>query len=148
MGRIVFLFITALLTLAGCRSSKSTEYVPVPLPQHHERTESSSDSVHTSDSVSESKTSILQEVDSGYLANLGIISPPKKAWLLQDRQIRLERKSLTHVSHDTIIELDTIPQPYPVTEYKYINELFWWQKLLMFSGIRSEEHTSELQSRE
>lgn len=109
--------------------------MPVLLPQHHERTESNSDSVHVSDSVSESKTSILQEVDSSYLAGLGIIKPPNKAWLLREQNNKREKSNKSHVRHDTIIERDTIPQPYPVTEYKYINELYWWQKLLIFSGI-------------
>ncbi len=119
--------------MSGCKT-KDTEFVTLPLPQHHERQEYKTDSVHITDSVNESKTSILQEVDSDYLASLGIIKPPNKAWLLREKSSKCEKSNKTHVNKDTVFERDTIPVPFPVTEFKYINELYWWQETLMWAG--------------
>lgn len=134
MGRVILLFFAIVFMIAGCKTSKTTEQVPVLLPQHHERTETNSDSVHTTDCVHESHTSILQEVDSGYLAGLGIVKPPPKAWLLRESKNKSEKKNTEHTGNQKIIERDTVPEPYPVTEYKYINELYWWQEALMWAG--------------
>lgn len=132
MGRVILLFLAVIFIIAGCRSSKTIEQVPVLLPQHHERIETSSDSVSVTDSVSECNTTIIQEVDSPFLAGLGIINPPKKAWLLQNKQIRHEKKSLNHTSNDSVKERNTIPVPYPVPQIKEVYVLHWWQKLYLW----------------
>ena len=53
--------------------------------------------------------------------------------------IRIEKwhtKFIENVSHDTtyVATHDTIPQPYPVTEYVE-KPLGWWQKFLIWIGI-------------
>lgn len=132
MGRVILLFLAVLFMTAGCKTTKKIEYVP--LPQHHKRTESKKDSIHITDSVSESKTIILQEVDSPYLAGLGIVKPPNKAWLLRESHNIREKNSKSHESNDTVIEQDTILVPYPVIKQVEVNKLYWWQNLLMWAG--------------
>lgn len=123
------LLIIAALIIVGC---KPTEYIPVP--EYHERVITRADTVHITDSVSERKTSILQEVDSAYLAGIGIISPPKKAYLLQVSNDKQKKNGLTRISHDTIIQRDTISRPYPVEKKVEVNVLYRWQKLMIGIG--------------
>lgn len=134
MGRVILLIITTLLILAGCGASKQTEYVSVSMPEYHEHTESNKDSVHVTDSVSDTTTTLLLEVDSSYLANIGIINPPKKAWLLQKNHSRERKSKLTNIKNDSVAKIDTvpIPVPYPVTKIEKVNEFYWWQKLYIW----------------
>lgn len=125
----VAVLLMALIT-AAC---KRTEYVTVP--EYHERVITRTDTLHIIDSVSERKTSILQEVDSAYLAKIGIISPPQKAYLLQVSNDKQEKNGLTRISHDTIIQRDTISRPCPIERRVEVNVLYRWQKLLIGIGI-------------
>lgn len=129
MRKIIAIAFIALFMAAGC---KHTEYITVP--EYHERIVNKTDTVHITDSVRESKTSILQEVDSSFLAGMGIIRPPKTAYLLKEVHDRQEKSSLNHISRDTLIERDTIRVPYPVEKRVEVNVLYWWQKTLMYGG--------------
>lgn len=108
----IFLAFIATIALLGCKAKKSLEYVPVP--EYHWRTEEKTDSVNNTDSVSESTTAILQEVDSSYLAELGIIKPPSSAWLLRETHDKREKSSVNNTSVNTITLHDSVPVPYPV----------------------------------
>lgn len=125
MNRIIIILLAVLLT--GC---KHTEYVP--MPEYHERVTARVDTVHVTDSVIESKTSILQEVDSAFLADLGIIEPPQKAWLLREREDKRKKSRSVRISHDTIMRTDSVA--YPVEKKVYVRTLYRWQKVLLYIG--------------
>lgn len=125
MDRIIIILLAVLLT--GC---KHTEYVP--MPEYHERVTTHVDTVHITDSIRESKTSILQEVDSAFLADLGIIGPPQKAWLLREREDKRKKSRSVRISHDTIMRTDSVA--YPVEKKVYVRTLYRWQKVLLYIG--------------
>lgn len=130
MGRVIIILLSALLMLAGCKTS--TEYVPVK--EHHERIVTRTDTIHERDTVSGQAQLILQPVDSAYLARLGIVSPPPSAWLLHQTETKRQIKTVYHAVHDTVIQRDTVPKPYPVEHIVYTNRLYWWQHALMWAG--------------
>ncbi len=110
MRRFVLILLSCIL-IAGC---KHTEYIEVPVPEYHERQVNIVDSVHDTDTVHDNHIQTLQEVDSSYLASVGIINPPKSAWLLKETHDRQEKSSKNHVNNSSANEIDTIRVPYPV----------------------------------
>ena len=78
---------------------------------------------------------LLQKVDSSYLSQLGIINPPKEAWLLEKIS---EKKTVSSKDVDTkkeekttkdSIKVDSIQVPYPVER-----NLTKWEKVKMDIG--------------
>lgn len=110
--------------LAGCK----TKYVTVP--EYHETYVSRTDTVWKTDSVKDVQISIIQEVDSAYLHKIGIINPPKKAYLIQNSQNKEVSKSLTEHTNDTILKVDSVPKL--IIKEKGLSK---WQHLKMDVGV-------------
>ena len=136
-GTLACLLITL---LAGCKSIK---YVPVETVKT-ERVEVH-DTVHVADTVKVIETdstattisTILQKVDSTYLAHLGIVNAPPEAWLLQtttdthtahatDSQAT-HSETATHATDSVRIEYRD--RPYPVEK-----TLTTWQRFCLDYG--------------
>lgn len=124
MKKILFLFFV-LTTLTGC---KTVRYVPVP--EYHTLYKTRVDTVQRWDSVRDVQWMTVREVDSAQLAALGIQIKGLKNALLIERNKLLQQISneKTH-KVDTIIQLDSIPVPYPVEK-----PLTKWQQWKMDAG--------------
>ncbi len=125
MGKVAKIIIIGLASalLAGCK----TKYVSVP--EYHEKLVSRTDTVWKTDSVKDVQISIVQEVDSSYLAKIGIINPPEKAYLVQNTNNKTSVSSLIEHKTDTLIVRDSIPKI--IIQEK---ELSKWQRLKMDAG--------------
>ena len=124
--KVVMLVIAAIIIiafLAGCK----TKYV---VPEYHETYVSRTDTVWKTDSVKDVQISIIQEVDSAYLNKIGIINPPKKAYLIQYSQNKEVSKSLIEYTTDTILKVDSVPKL--IIKEK---ELSKWQHIKMDAGV-------------
>ena len=128
MGKHEFQMILAVaLVVIGVQTSCRTKYVPVEtvkIEHHH-----STDTVHISDTVRDIQTSIIQEVDSSYLKGIGIINPPKKAYLVQSNTNKQEKHSLFEHKTDTVFQSKEIQVPYPVER-----DLSFWEKTWIKAG--------------
>ena len=119
---ILFAFIAlSLICLTGCK----TQYVPIK----EVRTEyiHSTDTVHKTDTVINTKETVIREVndgDSAILAQYGIrLKDNERMILFLQRELEREKSQQTESRHDTVIQRDTIPVPYPVEK-----RLSWWQQ--------------------
>lgn len=115
---LVLLFF--IFSLIGC----STQYVPVETVRT-ERVEVHDtvtivDSTAHSDSTATETKMLLQKVDSGYLALLGIINAPKEAWLLQTEKTTKQKITEKEYHEDKqkqssdSVRTEVIEVPYPV----------------------------------
>ena len=110
---MVLMFLVVFAVMAMCSSCTTTQYVPVP--EYHTDTLIQTKVVHDSIYINDS-TVITEKGDT----------------------VRIEKWHTKYVQkdvHDTtyISKHDTVPQPYPVTEYVE-KPLEWWQKTLMYLG--------------
>ena len=110
---MVLMFLVVFAVMAMCSSCTTTKYVPVP--EYHTDTlivtQHQRDSIWMHDSIR-----VTEKGDT----------------------VRIEKWHTKYVQkdvHDTtyISKHDTVPQPYPVTEYVE-KPLEWWQKTLMYLG--------------
>ena len=116
--------------LSGCTTTK---YVPVTetRTEHHWHT----DSVKERDSTHTERETIIREVDSAAMAKYGVqMQANQRAWLVLQREMENRLRELEHMSANKDTVRDTIPQPYPVTEYvERKRTTFEW--LLIIVGI-------------
>ena len=99
--------------LSGCTTTK---YMPVTEThtEHHWHT----DSVKERDSTHTERETIIREVDSAAMAKYGVqMQANQRAWLVLQREIENRLRELEHISANKDTVRDTIPKPYPVTEY-------------------------------
>ena len=116
--------------LSGCTTTK---YVPVTetRTEHHWHT----DSVKERDSTHTERETIIREVDSAAMARYGIqMQANQRAWLVLQREMENRLRELEHMSANKDTVRDTIPKPYPVTEYvDRKRTTFEW--MLIIAGI-------------
>ena len=116
--------------LSGCTTTK---YVPVTetRTEHHWHT----DSVKERDSTHTERETIIREVDSAAMAKYGIqMQANQRAWLVLQREMENRLRELEHMSANKDTVRDSIPVPYPVTEYvERKRTTFEW--LLIIVGI-------------
>lgn len=127
---IVILIVILLLT-----SCKSVEYVPVTEThtEHHWHT----DSVHTTDSIYHEKETTVMQLDSAAMAKYGIqLQKAERAWLVKSKELERRIEQLMQLSQTKDTVRDSIPVPYPVTQYVE-KKLSWMQKSLMGVGLLS-----------
>lgn len=99
--------------LSGCTTTK---YVPITetRTEHHWHT----DSVKERDSTHTERETIIREVDSAAMARYGIqMQANQRAWLVLQREMENRLRELEHRSAYKDTVHDSIPVPYPVTEY-------------------------------
>lgn len=116
--------------LSGCTTTK---YVPVT--QQHTEHHWHTDSVKERDSTHTERETIIREVDSAAMARYGIqIQANQRAWLVLQREMENRLRELEHMSVHKDTVRDSIPKPYPVTEYvERSRTTFEW--LLIIVGI-------------
>ena len=122
-----------ILLLCLLCSCTTTQYVPVETVKIEKETVHDTvykvKTVHLNDCTSVEKQSLLQEVDSSCLKQLGIINPPAKAWMLHTSEKKIEKK--TQAESDTTKQItnrdssriEYIQLPYPVEK-----KLTKWQQ--------------------
>ena len=123
--------------LSGCTTTK---YMPVTEThtEHHWHT----DSVKERDSTHTERETIIREVDSAAMAKYGVqMQANQRAWLVLQREIENRLRELEHISANKDTVRDTIPKPYPVTEYvERKRTTFEWMLIIIgiaaiFGGI-------------
>ena len=111
--KVWFLLVVAVVVLSGCTT---TRYIPVTetRTEHHWHT----DSVKERDSTHTEHETIIREVDSAAMAKYGIqMQANQRAWLVLQREMENRLRELEHTSANKDTVRDSIPVPYPVTEY-------------------------------
>ena len=123
--------------LSGCTTTK---YVPVT--QQHTEHHWHTDSVKERDSTHTERETIIREVDSAAMAKYGIqMQANQRAWLVLQREMEQRLRELEHMSANKDTVHDTIPKPYPVTEYvERKRTTFEWMLIIIgiaaiFGGI-------------
>ena len=125
-----FLAVVVMAVVCGCTT---TRYVPITEThtEHHWHT----DSVKERDSTHTERNTIIRELDSAAMARYGIqMQANQRAWLVLQREMENRLRELEHMSAQKDTVRDSIPAPYPVTEYVE-KPLAWWQKGLIWIGI-------------
>ena len=113
-------------------SCTTTEYVPVI--ETHENHHWHTDSVKEKDSVYHEKNTTITQLDSASMAKYGIqLKAAERAWLVQTSELERRIQELARMVQDRDTVRDSIPVPYPVTEYVE-KELTWWQQLRIHLG--------------
>lgn len=126
----MFFAVVVTAVVCGCTTTK---YVPVTEThtEHHWHT----DTVRERDSTHTERETIIRELDSAAMARYGIqMESNQRAWLVLQREMENRLRELEHMASQRDTVRDTIPQPYPVTEYVE-KPLGWWQKGLIWIGI-------------
>ena len=111
--KVWFLLVVAVVVLSSCTT---TRYIPVTetRTEHHWHT----DSVKERDSTHTERETIIREVDSAAMAKYGIqMQANQRAWLVLQREMENRLRELEHTSANKDTVRDSIPVPYPVTEY-------------------------------
>ena len=111
--KVWFLLEVAVVVLSSCTT---TRYIPVTEThtEHHWHT----DSVKERDSTHTEHETIIREVDSAAMAKYGIqMQANQRAWLVLQREMENRLRELEHTSANKDTVRDSIPVPYPVTEY-------------------------------
>ena len=110
---MVLMFLVVFAVMAMCSSCTTTKYIPVP--EYH--TDTLIVTQHQRDSI--------------YINDSTVITEKGDTVTIEKWHTKYVQKEV----HDTtyISKRDTIPQPYPVTEYVE-KPLAWWQKTLMYLG--------------
>ena len=121
-------------------SCTTTKYVPVTEThtEHHWHT----DSVKERDSTHTERETIIRELDSVAMARYGIqMQANQRAWLVLQREMENRLRELEHMSAHKDTVRDSIPKPYPVTEYvERKRTTFEWMLIIvgiaaLFGGI-------------
>lgn len=124
--------IVAFLLCALFGSCTTTKYVPVI--ETHENHHWHTDSVKEKDSVIHETTTTIMQLDSAAMAKYGIqLKSAERAWLVQTSELERRIQELARMVQDRDTVRDSIPVPYPVTEYVE-KELTWWQQLRIHLG--------------
>ena len=114
-----------------CISCK-TKYIPVTQTQVHYQ--SLHDTIITHDTVTNTSTTIIREVDSAYMAAYGVsIKGSQQAWLVSNAQ----QQGHTSISKITIRDTirDTIPVPYYINSTSDAGMPLWQEILAIIGGI-------------
>ena len=126
----VILWVIIVSLLSSCTTTK---YVPVTetRTEHHWHT----DSVKERDSTHTERETIIREVDSAAMAKYGVqMQANQRAWLVLQREMENRLRELEHMTANKDTVRDSIPKPYPVTEYvERSRTTFEW--LLIIVGI-------------
>lgn len=130
MGVVFFILMLLCLLFGSCTTTK---YVPVETIRTEYRTQH--DTIRIADSTATERISILQQVDSSYLHQIGIISPPASAYLLQTTTNKHTATALTATHTDTVTVEREVQVPYPVEVIKEVEKpLTWWQRVRLALG--------------
>lgn len=116
VAAFIVVFFVAMLLCALMGSCTTTRYVPVTEThtEHHWHT----DSVRERDSTHTERETVIREVDSAAMARYGIqMERNQRAWLVLQREMENRLRELEHRSTQRDTVHDSIPVPYPVTEY-------------------------------
>ncbi len=108
----VLTFVLILFVLASC---KTTQYVPVET------------TTTKNDTVVKTRIDTVKETDKEFVFVKGdTVFIKQTLWHETIREV-----------HDTVYKFidKEVPKPYKETETNEVNVLYWWQKLLMFSGV-------------
>lgn len=123
------LWLLAIVAFASCTAGKAVVVPEVRQTVVHER-----DTVWRTDSVVRSSTTIIQQADSALMAEFGIrLKSMEKAWLVRQSTDKESSGSVTFISRRDSVVHDSIPVPYPKTEYKE-KPLTRWQGFVMCAG--------------
>lgn len=109
MKKILFLFF-ALMSLTGCKTVKF-----VPLPEYH--------------TLYKTRVDTVQRLDSVYFRDSVFIATKDDTVYLTKTHWRERLRNIYHTKTDTIMQLDSIPVPYPVEK-----QLTKWQRWKMDLG--------------
>lgn len=137
--RLIAAYLIAVLIAIVWLCSCKTKYVPVETVRT-ERVEvhdtvTIADSTARSDSTTTETKTLLQKVDSAYLALLGIVNAPKEAWLLQTSTTTKQKTTEQEYHQDKrrqssdSVRTEVIEVPYPVER-----ELNKWEQFCLDYG--------------
>lgn len=128
---LALLALILITQLSGC---KQIEYVTVP--EIHEIHHNHTDSVFQRDSVVKETLTTVMQLDSAAMAEYGIqLKNAEKAWMVRTKELERQIQQLKELRNDSIHEVDTVCQPYPVEVIKEVPaELSWWQKTRIYAG--------------
>lgn len=108
----VITILVATLLFVGCK----TQYVPVETV--HEYVHHHTDTVHRTDTVTNTKETVIREAtkaDSALLAQYGIqLRDNERMLLFLQRELEKEKSKEVEHATDTVIKVDSIQVPYPV----------------------------------
>ena len=135
MKRFTLFFFVTVVVLCCISSCTTTKYVPVveTHTDHHWHT----DSVRQRDSTHTERETIIRELDSAAMARYGIqMQANQRAWLVLQREMENRLRELEHMTAQRDTVRDSIPVPYPVTEYVE-RKMSGIDKFLIATGIFS-----------
>lgn len=136
--KIVLVLLAVIMTMVVAMlmsSCKQVEYVMVP--EVHEVHHNHTDSVFQRDSVVKESLTTVMQLDSAAMAKYGIqLKNAERAWLVRTAELERQIQQLKEMRNDSIHEVDTVYQPYPVEVVKEVEKpLSWWQRTKMKSGV-------------
>lgn len=120
----IALCVIGILALASCRSVR---YVPVEKVSVKTEYIHSSDTILQVDTIEHFSNTIIREVDSVALAEMGIrLDGMKKAWLIEKNNLERQLSNMSASSSNIVERVDSVfvPQPFPVEK-----ELSLWEKI-------------------
>ena len=135
MKRFTLFFFVMVVVLCCISSCTTTKYVPVveTHTDHHWHT----DSVRQRDSTHTERETVIRELDSAAMARYGIqMQANQRAWLVLQREMENRLRELEHMTAQRDTVRDSIPVPYPVTEYVE-RKMSGIDKFLIATGIFS-----------
>jgi len=113
---IILLFIGCLGLMFGCKTRTVTQYIPVESVRTEYKDLIQRDSVYVQDSI---------YINRFMKGDTIFVTKEKYKYLYHDKFV-----------HDSVFVTDSIQVPYPVKgDTVYINRLFWWQKVLIWTGL-------------
>jgi len=135
MKRFTLFFFVTVVVLCCISSCTTTKYVPVV--ETHTEHRWHTDSVKERDSTHTERETIIREVDSAAMARYGIqMQANQRAWLVLQREMENRLRELEHMTAQRDTVRDSIPVPYPVTEYVE-RKMSGIDKFLIATGILS-----------
>lgn len=137
--RLIVAYLIAVLIAIVWLCSCKTKYVPVETVRTervevHDTVEIANSTARSDSTTTETKT-LLQKVDSAYLALLGIVNAPKEAWLLQTSTTTKQKTTEQEYHQDKrrqssdSVRTEVIEVPYPVER-----ELNKWEQFCLDYG--------------
>lgn len=119
------------LILEGCHPGRV-----VTVPEYHEVVTHQHDTLIQRDTIERERKTIVREVDSAAMAELGIrLTSAERAWLVQTDELRREVSQLRQSKTDTVVQHDSIPYPVEVPVIKEVEKPpSRWQRLCMRVG--------------
>lgn len=137
--RLIAAYLIAVLIAIVWLCSCKTKYVPVETVRTervevHDTVEIANSTARIDSTTTETKT-LLQKVDSAYLALLGIVNAPKEAWLLKTSTTTKQKTTEQEYHQDKrrqssdSVRTEVIEVPYPVER-----ELNKWEQFCLDYG--------------